>query len=125
MELTFRKGLGLLMQLDSFAGLETIFIDANIFAYFAVSNPAFEKSCGDFFSRILTEQIQAATSTFVLNESFYAITLNAASFALGRQHLLLPTDALHLATCRHYGIHHIATADHHFDNVADLMVWKP
>jgi predicted nucleic acid-binding protein len=48
-----------------------------------------------------------------------------ASLALGRQYLLLPTDALHVATCQRYGVRHLATADMHLASVDALEVWLP
>jgi predicted nucleic acid-binding protein len=48
-----------------------------------------------------------------------------ASLSLGSRYLLLPTDALHVATCQHHNVSHCATADVHFEKVDLLQVWKP
>jgi hypothetical protein len=44
---------------------------------------------------------------------------------LGARYRLLPTDALHVATCQRYEISHIATADAHFERVPFLQIWGP
>ena len=145
------------MKLCEFPCNDVIFVDANIFTYFALGTPRFQDTCAAFLSRIESRQIQAVTSDFVLNEVFYAVLVGKASellqstrikfiqkrlladselsntcyqaclkfwdyleilqdaglnlirvdretqhlsLNLGRQHLLLPTDALHLAVCQ-------------------------
>ena len=47
------------------------------------------------------------------------------SLSLGSKYRLLPTDALHVATCQQQGITHMATADTHFDVVDTLNIWHP
>ncbi len=170
------------MKLRDFALDEAIFIDANIFAYFAVAGSPFQAACTQFLSRVEEEQIQAITSTAVLNEAFYAVLITkaaeelnstrtaylrkrlgkdkilsstcyrtcqdfsqytqtlmshgltileagydlyVAALSLGPIYQLLPTDALHVATCQHYNISHIATADAHFKRISSLQVWPP
>ncbi len=41
------------------------------------------------------------------------------------EYLLLPNDALHVATMKRYGIKNIATNDPDFERVKWLKVWKP
>jgi len=170
------------MFLANFDHNTGIFVDANVFTYFALENPTFQSACTDFLARIEGGQIQAVTSVFVLNEAFYAIligkgselldttkirriktrlsndsdfatscyqapinfseyvavllatglqmldvdyNLQASALSVGQKYRLLPTDALHVATCQRYGISHIATADAHFEQVDVLTVWKP
>ncbi|MBE7468448.1 MAG: hypothetical protein DPW09_12560 [Anaerolineae bacterium] len=170
------------MSLADFAEDAEIFIDANIFTYFALQNPTYQAACTTFLSRVETGEARGVTSVFALNEAFYAMligkgsellnstkikqikhklatdpALSAACYQaclefshyvtvlraaglrlvevdyilqvkalpLGRQYRLLPTDALHLATCQEYGLSHLATADSHFNEVTDLTVWKP
>ena len=48
-----------------------------------------------------------------------------ASLEIGQIYGLLPTDALHTATCQRYQVNHIATADAHFEQISSLQVWKP
>lgn len=47
------------------------------------------------------------------------------SLHIGYCYLLLPTDALHVATCQRYQVQHCATADAHFEQVDILQVWRP
>ena len=170
------------MFLANFVQDTEIYIDANIFTYFALQNPIYQVACTTFLSRVEAGEVKGVTSVFSLNETFYTILigkgsellgstkikqikaklendatfsadcyrvcadfsqyitilratglrlvevdygLQVAALPLGRQYRLLPTDALHIATCRHYGISHIATADAHFEQVDFLTVWKP
>lgn len=170
------------MQLANFDGDDEIFIDANIFTYFALKNPSYQAACTDFLLRIETGEVQAVASVFSLNEAFYTMLvgkgseiLNSTSIKqiksrlakdtafsvscyqacldfsqyvtilratglrlidvdydlqvqalpIGRKYRLLPTDALHVATCQQYDISHIATADAHFEQVDLLTTWKP
>lgn len=149
------------MNLAHFAGQDEIFVDANIFTYFALGTTKYQDACTDFLMRVEQGEIRAATSDFVLNEVFYALlvgkgsellgstriatiknhltqdaTLSTtcyrtcrdfwgyltalqatglriisvsaheqeASLDLGSRYLLLPTDALHVATCQHYTV---------------------
>lgn len=48
-----------------------------------------------------------------------------SSLSLGSRYLLLPTDALHVATCQHQHIQHCATADAHLARVEGLQIWRP
>jgi predicted nucleic acid-binding protein len=170
------------MNLDDFAISEPIFVDANIWTYFALNTEPFQASCAAFMYRIEAGHISAVISNAVLNEVFYAIlvgkaaaklqttkikqihrhlrqdrTLSAGcyqacldftqyvdklsqtrlqivsvdykthvtSLKIGHQYGLLPTDALHAATCQQLQINHIATADAHFEQVPFLQVWQP
>ncbi len=170
------------MNLAHFTGQDEIFVDANIFTYFALGTAEYQDACTDFLTRVEQSKIHAVTSDFVLNEVFYALlvgkgsellastkitkikrhltqdaALSAAcykvcsdfwgyltalqatglrivsvsaheqetSLRLGSRYLLLPTDALHVATCQYHGIHHCATADVHFEKVDLLQIWTP
>jgi predicted nucleic acid-binding protein len=170
------------MNLADFSGEAEIFVDANIFTYFALGTPVYQDACAEFLQRVEGKQIHAVTSDFVLNEVFYALlvgkgsellattkittikkrltedaSLSAAcyqvceefwgyllalqaeglrvvsvgareqerSLALGSRYRLLPTDALHVATCQQYGVAHFATADAHFERVDFLQIWQP
>ncbi len=44
---------------------------------------------------------------------------------LSKEHNLLFSDAIHAASCKVYGIKHIATNDSDFDRVDFLKGWKP
>jgi predicted nucleic acid-binding protein len=170
------------MQLAGFAQDAEIFIDANIFTYFALKNPTYQATCTAFLSRVESGEVRAIASVFSLNEAFYTMLIGKGSellgstkikqikaklvddpvfstacyqacldfsryvtilratglrlvevdydlqvkaLPLGHKYRLLPTDALHVATCQHYGISHIATTDRHFEQVDLLTVWKP
>jgi predicted nucleic acid-binding protein len=169
-------------KLADFPAVQPIFIDANIWTYFALNTEPFQTSCAAFLYRVEVGQITAITSTAVLNETFYAILVGKAAaelqttkikqihrqlmqdnefteacyqvcgqFAgylqglmqaglqmlpldyqtqitaleLGARYRLLPTDALHVATCQRYEISHIAAADAHFERVPFLHIWGP
>ena len=77
------------------------------------------KVCQDFWSYLIALQ---AAGLRVVNVSDHD---QGASLTLGSRYLLLPTDALHVAICQHYGIVHCATADTHFEGVDLLQVWMP
>lgn len=170
------------MKLVDFHHTAPIFVDANIFTYFALCNSTFQVDCTAFIERIERGEIRAVTSTFVLNETYYALLIGkgsevlnttslkrikkslvsdslivtkcydvceefddyvhvlqakglqvleisqetlSLSLTLGKKYRLLPTDALHVATCRQMNITHIATADVHFDRIDDLHIWEP
>ncbi len=170
------------MTLADFMATESIFIDANIWTYFALNTEPFQASCATFLYRLEIGQVAGVTSTAVLNEAFYAVLVGKASAELatthlkqihqqlqrdnhlaqlcyqtclefatyleklltsglqivaidyplqvaglevGQRHGLMPTDALHVATCQQYGIKHIATADAHFKGLPFLQVWEP
>lgn len=170
------------MNLAHFAGQDEIFVDANIFTYFALGTTEYQDACTDFLARVERGEVHAVTSDFVLNEVFYALLVGKgsellastkistikkhllqdaalsetcykvcrdfwgyltalqvtglrivsvsaheqeASLHLGSRYLLLPADALHVATCQHHGIRHCATADAHFERIDLLQVWKP
>jgi hypothetical protein len=170
------------MILDDFRSSQPIFVDANIWTYFALNTEPFQASCAAFLYRVEAGQVLAVTSNAVLNETFYAILVGkaaaelqttkvkqihrhltqdadllvvcyqacldfagyidglvqvglqilavgyrtqVAALELGRRYGLLPTDALHAATCQRYEINHIATADAHFERVPFLQVWQP
>jgi predicted nucleic acid-binding protein len=70
------------MKLRDFALPDTIFVDANIFAYFAVGDSSLQAPCTQFLSRVEGKQIQAVTSTAVLNEAFYAILITTTAAGL-------------------------------------------
>jgi predicted nucleic acid-binding protein len=108
------------MLLADFAQDAGIFIDANIFTYFALQNPTYQGACTAFLSRVEAGEVRGVASVFSLNEAFYTMLIGKGSEILN-----LPTDALHVATCQQYGISHIATADVHFEQVDLLTTWKP
>jgi predicted nucleic acid-binding protein len=84
----------------------------------ALSNACYQV-CRDFWDYLTALQ---ATELRVVSVSARE---QQASLHLGSRYLLLPTDALHVATCQHYGIGHCATADAHFEKIDLLQIWKP
>jgi predicted nucleic acid-binding protein len=70
------------MLLDDFAASDEIFIDANIWSYFALRNPDFQKVCTRFFERIEQNEIRGATSNFVLNEVVHVVLIGKGSESL-------------------------------------------
>ena len=67
------------MSLADFATDSEIFIDANIFTYFALQNPTYQAACTDFLWRVETGDAQGVTSVFALNEAFYAMLIGKGS----------------------------------------------
>jgi predicted nucleic acid-binding protein len=67
------------MNLGDFSGDAEIFVDANIFTYFALGTPAYQDTCAEFLKRIEDKRIHAVTSDFVLNEVFYALLVGKGS----------------------------------------------
>lgn len=75
--------------------------------------------CRDFWSYLTALQ---AAGLRVINASAYE---QEHSLRLGSRYLLLPTDALHVATCQQHHISHCATADAHLERVEWLRIWRP
>jgi len=73
------------MILADYVADEEIFIDANIFSYFALQNPLHQASCTAFLERVEAGQVRGVTSNFVLNEVVYVLLI-------GRGSELLNTD---------------------------------
>lgn len=128
------------MNLDDFAGADPIFVDANVFTYFALGTTPYQGSCTEFLSKIEQGAALSAACYKVCRDFWNYLTVLQAtglqivsvssreqelSMELGSRYLLLPTDALHLATCHHHGVRHLATADAHFEKIGLLQVWKP
>ncbi|MDM8531412.1 type II toxin-antitoxin system VapC family toxin [Anaerolineales bacterium HSG25] len=70
------------MNLTEYSEAAPIFIDANIWTYFALNSEPFQESCSTFLYGIEIGQINGVTSTAVLNEVFYAILVGKASLEL-------------------------------------------
>jgi predicted nucleic acid-binding protein len=87
------------------------------------TDPAFSAACYQACIEFSQYVAVLRATGLRLVEVDYDLQLKA--LPLGQQYRLLPTDALHLATCQQYGIPHLATADSHFDQVIGLTVWKP
>lgn len=67
------------MLLADFAQGAEIFIDANIFTYFALQNPTYQAGCTAFLSRVEASEVQAVASVFSLNEAFYTMLIGKGS----------------------------------------------
>jgi predicted nucleic acid-binding protein len=67
------------VNLGDFTGRDEIFVDANIFTYFALGTTAYQESCAEFLMRIEQGQVHAVTSDFVLNEVMYALLVGKGS----------------------------------------------
>jgi predicted nucleic acid-binding protein len=70
------------MTLDDFVTSDPIFVDANIWAYFALNSEPFQASCAAFLYRIEAGNVSAVISHAVLNEVFYAILVGKAAAEL-------------------------------------------
>jgi predicted nucleic acid-binding protein len=67
------------MRLADFTLEADIFMDANIFTYFALQNPTYQAACTAFLSRIEGGEVRGVTSVFALNEAFYAMLVGKSS----------------------------------------------
>ena len=67
------------MRLANYALPDEIFIDANIWSYFALRNPTYQSECTRFLERVEQSQVHAATSNFVLNEVVHVILIGKGS----------------------------------------------
>ncbi|MBI4786695.1 MAG: PIN domain-containing protein [Chloroflexi bacterium] len=67
------------MDLIGYTLPDDIFIDANIWSYFALRNPKFQKDCTQFLERVEQSQISGVTSNFVLNEVLHVILIGKGS----------------------------------------------
>jgi predicted nucleic acid-binding protein len=65
--------------LNDFTGDERIFIDANIFLYNALDNPAYAEPCSDFLRLVETNQIEAVITPAVMDEVLFKILVSEAS----------------------------------------------
>ena len=71
------------MNLAHFTSQDEIFVDANIFTYFALGTAEYQDACADFLTRVEQGQVHAVTSDFVLNEVFYALLVGKGSEPFG------------------------------------------
>ncbi|OGO38876.1 MAG: hypothetical protein A2Z03_04495 [Chloroflexi bacterium RBG_16_56_8] len=67
------------MLLPEYVSSDEIFIDANIWSYFALRNPNFQTDCTQFLERVEQGQVRGATSNFVLNEVIHVILIGKGS----------------------------------------------
>ena len=70
------------MTLDDFTITEPVFVDANIWTYFALNSEPFQASCTAFLYRVEKGLVSAVISDAVLNEIFYAILIGKAAAEL-------------------------------------------
>jgi predicted nucleic acid-binding protein len=91
-------------RLRDFTLSDPIFIDTNIFAYQQAAHPALGPDCRDFLHAVEIDQIQAVTSTVVLNEVIYVVQVQRAAHLLGNPnrgviHARVAGDAALAAEC--------------------------
>ena len=67
------------MFLADYSSSDEIFIDANIWSYFALRNSNFQRDCTQFLERVEQSQISGVTSNFVLNEVIHVILIGKGS----------------------------------------------
>lgn len=89
------------MQLADFTQDAEIFIDANIFTYFALKNPIYQAACTKFLSQVEANKVRAVASVFSLNEAFYTMLIGKGSELLDSNKIKakLTDDAAFSATC--------------------------
>lgn len=67
------------MLLADYTLPDEIFIDANIWSYFALRNPNFQSDCTRFLERVEQGIVNGVTSNFVLNEVIHVILIGKGS----------------------------------------------
>jgi predicted nucleic acid-binding protein len=67
------------MFLAEFDSFDEIFIDANIWSYFVLRNPSFQRDCTHFLERVEQGTVHGVTSNFVLNEVAYVVLIGKGS----------------------------------------------
>ena len=71
------------MKRSELGGEDRIFVVANIFVYHFTGNGVYGHICSDFLERIELAELEAVTTSLVLDEAVYAILITAASEATG------------------------------------------
>lgn len=69
-------------RLGNFDLRELIFLDANIFVDHASANPSYGKSCEEFLEKVESKKVVAITTTAVLDEVGYILSLLEGARAL-------------------------------------------
>jgi uncharacterized protein len=131
----------------------TVFIDTSVIMYAGGAEHPLRQPCRDVMRRIVTGDLDAATSTEVVQEILHRFARGrrpiGVRMARGvlelfgdvvavdrtimvdalRQYEQSPgvssRDAVHAATCRVHGIDHIVSVDAGFDAVADIIRVHP
>lgn len=130
------------------------FLDTNVFLYAAGGDHPQRGPCQDLLHRIAAGQLQATTSSEVVQEILYVLTrrgLRREALQLGRNVLQLfpgmlevgaremaaacdllesapglpPRDAVHAATMLTHDLSAIITADEHFEQIPQLQRIEP
>jgi len=73
---------------------ELIFVDANIFVDHASANPSYGKSCEAFLEKIESEKVSAITTTAVLDEVGYILSLLEGARLLKTDKLKIVRDTI-------------------------------
>ena len=92
------------MRLADLTTEAEIFIDANVFTYFALQNQTFQADCTAFLSRVEAGEVRGVTSVFALNEAFYTMLVGKGSELLSSTKIKqikakLATDPAFSAAC--------------------------
>ena len=92
------------MRLADLTAEAEIFIDANVFTYFALQNQTFQADCTAFLSRVEAGEVRGVTSVFALNEAFYTMLVGKGSELLSSTKIKqikakLATDPAFSAAC--------------------------
>jgi len=74
-------------RLTDFDLRESIFVDANIFIDHASANPGYGKSCEEFLEKVESKNVVAITTTAVLDEVGYILSLLEGAKALKTEEL--------------------------------------
>ena len=74
-------------RLADFDLRESIFVDANIFIDHASANPGYGKSCEEFLEKVESKNVVAITTTAVLDEVGYILSLLEGAKALKTEEL--------------------------------------
>ena len=131
-----------------------VFLDTNVFLYAAGADHPLKEACTGLLARVGSGDLEAATSTEVVQELLYVLTrrgMRAEGLRLARRVMalvpeVLPVterdmagacdvmeeypelpvrDAVHAATMKSNSLQTIVSGDRHFDQVAWLVRQEP
>ncbi len=79
-------------RLNEFDLTDLIFVDANIFIDHASANPVYGKTCEEFLEKVESKNVVAITTTAVLDEVGYILSLLEGARALKTRELKISRE---------------------------------
>ena len=67
------------MRLGDFRARSRIFLDANVLVYHLDASSPYQPACSEFLRRVETQEVDAVTSTLVVDEVIYAVLIHEGS----------------------------------------------